>query len=51
MGVRHGSKRLALMCSYFGSCKANGINPEEWQHDFLEKLPEKKSTDLYRKGK
>jgi len=47
-GSHDGAKRSAMIYSFFGSCKANGINPEEWLMDVLEKLPETKASDLYK---
>jgi transposase len=47
-GSHDGAKRSAMMYSFFGSCKTNNINPEEWLADVLEKLPETKSSELYK---
>ncbi len=45
-GSHEGAQRSAMMYSFMGSCKINGINPEEWLEDVLIKLPETKITDL-----
>ncbi|MEO5643749.1 MAG: transposase [Bacteroidia bacterium] len=42
-GSHEGAQRSAMFYSFLGSCKINGINPEEWLADVLEKLPETKS--------
>lgn len=46
-GSHEGAARSAMFYSFFGSCKMNGINPEEWLADVIEKLPETKSSQLY----
>lgn len=46
-GSHDGARNSAMFYSFLGSCKANGINPEEWLSDVLEKLPETKSSQLY----
>jgi transposase len=45
-GSHDGARNSAMFYSFLGSCKANGINPEEWLCDVLEKLPETKSSQL-----
>ena len=45
-GSHAAAERIAMMYSFFGSCKANGINPYEWLKDTLERIPETKVTDL-----
>jgi transposase len=45
-GSHEGAQRSAMMYSFMGSCKINGINPEEWLEDVLIKLPDTKITDL-----
>lgn len=34
-GSNKGAQRAAMMYSFFGSCKANDINPREWLRDVL----------------
>lgn len=46
-GSHEGAERSAMFYSFLGSCKMNGINPEEWLADVLKKLPETKSSQLY----
>lgn len=46
-GSHDGARNSAMFYTFLGSCKANGINPEEWLADVLEKLPETKSSQLY----
>lgn len=46
-GSHDGARNSAVFYSFLGSCKANGINPEEWLADVLEKHPETKSSRLY----
>lgn len=46
-GSHDGAQNSAVFYSLLGSCKINGINPEEWLADVLEKLPETKSSQLY----
>jgi hypothetical protein len=46
-GSHHGARNSAIFYSFLGSCKMNGINPEEWLCDVLEKLPETRSSQLY----
>lgn len=46
-GSHDGAYNSAMFYSFVGSCKINGINPEEWLADVLERLPETKSSQLY----
>jgi len=45
-GSHAAAERIAMMYSFFGSCKANEINPYEWLRETLERIPETKVTDL-----
>ena len=38
-GSHHGAKRAAMLYSFLGTCKINGINPFEWLRATLEKIP------------
>ena len=38
-GSHKGAQRIAMMYSFFASCKANNINPYQWLKSTLEKLP------------
>lgn len=39
-GSEEGAKNLAMMYSFFGTCKAQGIEPFEWMKSTLEKMPD-----------
>lgn len=45
-GSHEGAQRSAVMYSFIGSCKINGINPEEWLEDILLKIADTKLNDL-----
>lgn len=45
-GSHEAAQRIAMMYSFFGSCKANNVNPSDWLNDTLEKLPDTKLSDL-----
>jgi transposase len=47
-GSHDGAKRSAMIYSFFGSCKANNVNPEEWLADVLVKLPQTKKSEIYK---
>lgn len=47
-GSHDGARRSAMIYSFFGSCKINNVNPEQWLQDVLDKLPETKASDLYK---
>lgn len=46
-GSHEGAQRSAMLYSFLGSCKMNGINPEEWIADILVKISDTKSSQLY----
>jgi hypothetical protein len=46
-GSHESAQRAAMFYSFFGSCKMNDVNPQEWLTDVLVKLPETKSSQLY----
>jgi transposase len=46
-GSHESAQRAAMFYSFFGSCKMNNVNPQEWLADVLVKLPETKSSELY----
>ena len=46
-GSHESAQRTAMFYSFIGSCKMNGINPQEWLMDVLIKLPETKSFELH----
>lgn len=39
-GSEEGAKHLAMMYSFFGTCKAQDIEPYEWMKNTLEKMPD-----------
>lgn len=45
-GSHPAAERIAMMYSFFGSCKAHGINPYEWLKDTLERITEMKLSEL-----
>lgn len=45
-GSHDAAQRIAMMYSFFGSCKAQDINPYEWLKETLEQIPETKLSDL-----
>jgi len=46
-GSHNGAERSAIMYSFIGSCKINGINPEEWLEEVLRKISDTKLADLH----
>ena len=38
-GSHNGAKRAAMLYSFLGTCKINGVNPFEWLRATLEKIP------------
>ena len=45
-GSHKGAQRIAMMYSFFASCKANEVNPYEWLKSTLEKLPNQSMQNL-----
>lgn len=45
-GSQDAAQRIAMMYSFFGSCKAHDINPYEWLKSTLERIPETKLSEL-----
>lgn len=44
----HGSaQRIAMMYSFFATCKVHDINPHEWMTDVLQRLPDHNIQDLH----
>ena len=39
-GSHRSAQNIAIIYSFFASCKANDVNPYEWLKDVLEKLPD-----------
>ena len=46
-GSHEGAKRLAMMYSFFGTCKINDINPLQWLTHVLKVIPDWKANKLY----
>jgi transposase len=47
-GSHDGARRSAMMYSFFGSCKMNHVNPQQWLPDVLQSLPDTKSSQLFK---
>ncbi len=45
-GNHQSAQRIAMMYSFFATCKEHDANPYDWLKDVLEKLPETKMSDL-----
>lgn len=39
-GSHRAAQNIAMLYSFFASCKANNVNPYQWLNDILEKLPD-----------
>ena len=46
-GSHEAAQRSAMFYSFIGSCKMNGINPEEWLADVLDRIKETKISQLH----
>jgi len=46
-GSDKGAKRSAMFYSFFGTCKMNGINPQEWLSHVLSNIADHKVNKLY----
>jgi len=45
-GSHDAAQRIAMMYSFFGTCKAKDVNPFVWLEETLRKLPDTKLGDL-----
>jgi len=45
-GSHEGAKRLAMIYSFTGSCKLNGVNPQTWLADVLSRIQDTKQSKL-----
>jgi len=45
-GSHNGAQRIAMMYSFFATCKANDTNPYEWLKSTLEQIPNTSIQDL-----
>ncbi len=46
-GSHEGAQRAAMMYSFFATCKAQGVNPQEWLTKTLEKISDTKLSELH----
>lgn len=46
MGSHESAQRTAMIYSFFLSCKANNINPEEWLEDVLLRINDTKKSEI-----
>ncbi len=46
-GSHESAQRSAMLYSFMGTCKLNGVDPEKWLTDVLRKIPETKLPDLH----
>jgi hypothetical protein len=46
-GSDNGAKRSAMFYSFFGTCKMNGVNPQEWLAHVLSAIADHKANKLY----
>ncbi len=46
-GSHKAAQNAAMMYSFFGTCKLNGINPQQWLTKTLEKIPQHKANKLH----
>ncbi len=45
-GSHEGAERAAMIYSFFGTCKLNNINPQQWLADILVKINDTKTSEL-----
>jgi len=45
-GSHEAAQRIAMFYSFFGTCKAQGINPRKWLQKVLEEIPDTSLADL-----
>lgn len=45
-GSHESAQRIAMIYSLLGTCKANGVNPQEWLSKVFEELPNRKVNNL-----
>lgn len=46
MGSHESGQRTAMLYSFFVSCRAHGIDPEEWLEDVLSRINDTKTSEL-----
>lgn len=45
-GSHKGAQNIAMMYSFFASCKVNEVNPKQWLEDVLKKIPDQSIQKL-----
>ena len=45
-GNHNAGQNIAMMYSFFATCKEHNVNPYDWLKDVLERVPDTKITDL-----
>ena len=45
-GSHESAQRIAMIYSLLGTCKANGVNPQEWLSKVFEEIPNRKVNNL-----
>ena len=45
-GSHPAAERIAMMYSFFGTCKAHDVNPYDWLKSTLDRIPETKLSEL-----
>ena len=45
-GSHESAQRIAMIYSLLGTCKANGVNPQDWLTKVFEELPNRKVNNL-----
>jgi transposase len=45
-GNHNAGQNIAMMYSFFATCKEHNVNPYDWLKDVLEKISDTKMTDL-----
>ena len=46
-GSHNAARKIAMLYSFFGTCKQHGINPEQWLKDVLTRIPSCKMSQLH----
>jgi transposase len=46
-GSHDGAQRSAMLYSFLGTCKLNGVDPQQWLTETLQKLPDTKLSELH----
>lgn len=46
-GSHESAQRSAMLYSFMGTCKLNGVDPEKWLTDVLRKIPDTKLSELH----